>query len=61
MRVQRRGLPSTPEISSVQGRALVKSHSCGCTCHEQPLSTMRATLRSPGARRRPCFPLCRLE
>eukprot|EP00965_Chrysotila_dentata_P186113 6144418-Pleurochrysis_carterae.AAC.2 len=54
------GLPSTPEISSVQGRTSIKSSAWGCTCQEQPLSTMNPTLRRFGASLRPCLPEWRL-
>eukprot|EP00965_Chrysotila_dentata_P138915 4594666-Pleurochrysis_carterae.AAC.1 len=49
------------EISSVQGRASIRSAACGCTCHEHPLSTMNPTLRMFGASPRPCLPEWRLE
>eukprot|EP00965_Chrysotila_dentata_P142969 4724539-Pleurochrysis_carterae.AAC.1 len=61
MRVHRYCFPSTPGISSVHGRAFTRSLACRCTCHEQPLSTMRTTLRSPGARQRPRLSPCRLR
>eukprot|EP00965_Chrysotila_dentata_P101595 3354375-Pleurochrysis_carterae.AAC.2 len=59
--VQRCALPSTPEISSVHGRVSIRSSAYGWTCHEQPLSTMKPTLRNPGASPRWCLPECRLR
>eukprot|EP00965_Chrysotila_dentata_P024470 810059-Pleurochrysis_carterae.AAC.2 len=59
-RVQECGFPSTPDILSVHGRVLIRSSAKGWTCHEQPLSTMKPTLRIPGSSLRPVFPEWRL-